>query len=189
MSYDTTTLASLPTRRHQENWWMLREGEKSRIHSAHGAYDFTLPTDSSSQVAIQHPTYHHDFDQDGATHSTIQVHRASPTELYFTVQDGKTNPTFTLKHSEGNRWSVETKQPNLNKQAAVPLIPLAIGGMLGYNAMGRMANTGASLGNAALNLGKFMLPKPGTQSYSPYRINPRGNLAKPQNFLSSLIRS
>jgi hypothetical protein len=41
-----------------------------------------------------------------------QVHRSSPGSIYFTFQDGYQRPTFTVRHSGGNRWQVTPNAPN-----------------------------------------------------------------------------
>lgn len=51
---------------------------------------------------------------------TAQVHRSDPGSIYFTLQAGKENPTYTLKHVQGNTWKAipkkkkEVKIPNVD---------------------------------------------------------------------------
>ena len=57
-----------------------------------------------------------------------QVHRSDPGSIYFTLQEGKENPTFTFRHSSGSKWVAIPKPRKAKKQmeeeAYVPNINL-----------------------------------------------------------------
>ena len=37
-----------------------------------------------------------------------QVHGSDPSSIYFTIQDGHTNPTYTLRHETDDTWRVQS---------------------------------------------------------------------------------
>ena len=43
------------------------------------------------------------------SHGTAQIHKANPGLIYFTLQDGKKNPTYTFKHVSENQWRAVPK--------------------------------------------------------------------------------
>ena len=45
-----------------------------------------------------------------------QVHRSDPGSMYFTLQEGKENPTYTLRHSGGDKWVAVPKARKAKKQ-------------------------------------------------------------------------
>ena len=47
-----------------------------------------------------------------------QVHRSDPGSMYFTLQEGKENPTYTLRHSGGDKWVAVPKARKAKKQLA-----------------------------------------------------------------------
>lgn len=53
-----------------------------------------------------------------------QVHRSNPGSLYFTLQEGKQNPTYTFRHSGENKWVAIPKSRKAKKQMAEePFVP------------------------------------------------------------------
>lgn len=49
--------------------------------------------------------------EDGATEKGLaQIHRSDPGSIYFTLQDGRTNPTYNLRHTGNNDWHASPKK-------------------------------------------------------------------------------
>jgi hypothetical protein len=48
-----------------------------------------------------------DFYSNATSKGKAQVHSSDPSSIYFTLQDGRKNPTCTLRHVDGDTWSVQ----------------------------------------------------------------------------------
>ncbi len=73
----------------------LPEGEK---------HDADFPVTRMDDLAI------HQLEDEKESSGTAQVHRADPGSIYFTLQDGKQNPTYTMKHIGGKNWKAIPKR-------------------------------------------------------------------------------
>ena len=49
-----------------------------------------------------------------------QVHRSDPGSVYFTLQEGNRNPTYTLRHLGDNKWRAIPKKKKVKEQLAAP---------------------------------------------------------------------
>src|SRR5579859_1518031 len=52
-----------------------------------------------------------------------QVHRSDPGSIYFTVQEGHKNPTYTLKHVGDNKWKAIPKPKKAKDMLKQPMTP------------------------------------------------------------------
>ena len=50
-----------------------------------------------------------------------QVHRADPGSIYFTLQEGTKNPTYTFRHTGDSKWRAIPKKKKVKAQMAAPL--------------------------------------------------------------------
>jgi len=48
-----------------------------------------------------------DFYKNATSKGKAQVHNCDPFRIYFTMQDGKKNPTYTLRHYDDDAWMVK----------------------------------------------------------------------------------
>lgn len=51
-----------------------------------------------------------DLFKDSTGKGKAQVHRADPGSIYFTLQEGTRNPTYTFKHTGGQKWKAIAKK-------------------------------------------------------------------------------
>jgi hypothetical protein len=61
-----------------------------------------------------------DLFKDSTGKGKAQVHRADPGSIYFTLQEGTRNPTYTFKHTGGQRWKAIVKKKKPKAQLAQP---------------------------------------------------------------------
>jgi hypothetical protein len=98
-----------------QSTWHFSLGENF-LHLSDGThiYSFTGKLDLKGATLKKAPDVPiADFYNMATSEGKAQVHRSDLFSIYFTMQDGRTNPTYILRHVEGDTWSV---QPS--KQAA-----------------------------------------------------------------------
>jgi hypothetical protein len=109
-----------------------------------------------------------DLFKDSTSKGKAQVHRSDPGSIYFTLQEGTSNPTYTLKHTGGPKWKAVAKKkkakqalqapayiPNVNVESvkegmlkeAEELLKEGNGGLLGF-----FNQAGGKAVDAAVNL-------------------------------------
>ena len=49
-----------------------------------------------------------------------QVHRSDPGSIYFTLQEGTKNPTYTFRHTGDSKWRAMPKKKKVKQQMAAP---------------------------------------------------------------------
>ncbi|HXB13382.1 MAG TPA: hypothetical protein VNZ45_15450, partial [Bacteroidia bacterium] len=82
----------------------LPEGEKTEDFPAHKVQDVPII----------------DFGKDHTSKGTAQVHRANPGLIYFTMQDGHANPTYTFKHTNSHEWHAIPKKRKVQQFTNAP---------------------------------------------------------------------
>jgi hypothetical protein len=55
-----------------------------------------------------------------------QVHRSDPGSIYFTLQEGRNNPTYTLKHQGDSKWKAIPKPRKVKAQLKETVTPLNV---------------------------------------------------------------
>lgn len=56
-----------------------------------------------------------DFGKDAIQRGIAQVHRSDPGSIYFTMQEGFKNPTYTLRHVSDKNWKAIPKKKPIKK--------------------------------------------------------------------------
>ena len=112
-----------PTLGAQAKWQYARGNDFLRLHDGQKVYAFKLPAGISHDQEFA-ATRESDLDPsmfaNGATEKGLaQVHRADPGSIYFTLQEGRNNPTFTLKHTGDDTWRGSPKK----RKAKEPVVP------------------------------------------------------------------
>ena len=108
---------------HSENQrlWTYSRTPKG-LHLADGQHTYTFQGDLSPEAETmleKHPDVPlPDMYKDSISRGKAQVHRSSPGSIYFTLQEGKRNPTYTLRHSSDNKWVAVPKSTKAKKQMA-----------------------------------------------------------------------
>jgi hypothetical protein len=106
---------TMPTFSHQAKWKFSKGQGHVQLHNPDEkvVYHFATPdglVEHGSSVGFRSSDIEEkDFGKDGTTHNA-QVHRSDPGSVYFTVQDGTKNPTYTLRHVGGAKWHFEAKK-------------------------------------------------------------------------------
>ncbi len=109
---------SMPTFNHQAKWRFSKGNGHVQLHNPDEktVYHFATPdglVEQGSSVGFRSADLDEkEFGKGGTVHNA-QVHRSDPGSVYFTVQDGTKNPTYTLRHVGGQKWHFEAKKQKL----------------------------------------------------------------------------
>lgn len=147
-----------PTQNSQTKWQFSKGDNFLRLHDGQKVYAFHLPTGATEnedfaaerQEDMEPSKFH-----DGATSKGLaQVHRSDPGSIYFTLQEGKNNPTFTLKHTGEKNWRGTPKKRKA-KEVVVPNLDLDAvkQGMLASFDAKKKEKQAGSLGDNIMSLG------------------------------------
>ena len=116
-----------PTLNSQSKWKFSRGDKFLRLHDGQKVYAFSFPSGISHDEefhALREPDHEPTKFEEGSTSKGLaQVHRADPGSIYFTLQEGKQNPTFTLKHTGENNWRGVPKKRKA-KEVVIPNVNL-----------------------------------------------------------------
>jgi len=102
--------STLPTFNQQSKWQYAKYQHALQLHNPVDdvTYHFDLPEgqkdDDKFTAFRSSDKTKEDFGKDADKKGLAQVHRSAPDELYFTMQEGTKNPTYTFKHHEGQTW-------------------------------------------------------------------------------------
>jgi hypothetical protein len=90
----------------QTKWQFARVGEHLQLHDGNHLYCFHLPEgDQEHDFPVRKIVQEaHKFGDNADKRGSAQIHRADPGSIYFTLQDGHNNPTYTFKHITGEQW-------------------------------------------------------------------------------------
>lgn len=116
--FTANTGSIFPTSESQTKWKYARKGGKLQLHDGNTIHQFSFNEDEKGDqdfpmTKIEDASYF-DFGKEMETTGTAQVHRSNPGHLYVTLHDGKTNPTFNIKHVNEMTWRAS---PKLKKKA------------------------------------------------------------------------
>lgn len=110
----------IPTIDSQRLWQFSRTPDAIHLSDNGQTYSFKGMLDPDKETALEKlpdvplpDMYNHSVSKGKA-----QVHRGNPGSLYFTLQEGKSNPTYTFRHSSENRWVAIPKSRKAKKQLA-----------------------------------------------------------------------
>lgn len=102
--------------------WQFSRGQKHlHLHDGQQTYSFggdlgEEDTDLEKLPDVPLP----DLFKDSVSKGKAQVHRADPGSVYFTLQEGTKNPTYTLRHLGDNKWRAIPKKRKAKDQLAAP---------------------------------------------------------------------
>lgn len=103
-----------PTATSQSKWKFSKGDNFIRLHDGQKVYSFNLPTGLSTEEDFElHQQPDHDpakFEEGATSKGLAQVHRSDPGSVYFTLQEGTSNPTYTFKHVQENKWKGTPKK-------------------------------------------------------------------------------
>lgn len=174
-----------PNNTSQKMWQFAKSHDHINFSDGMNTYSFKghLNADGTSYIEKVPSVPLPDMFSNSETKGKAQVHRSSPGSIYFTLQEGKDNPTYTFRHSSADKWVAipkarKTKKqmeeepyiPNINvehvkagmEEALKEYIKEASGGLQGFfkEALGPIAQGLANLPvNAALEPGRLGGPE------------------------------
>lgn len=96
----------------QTKWEFARKDDHLHLNDGTHVYCFHLPDGEKEHdfpITKLDDVCFSEFNNSDATKGTIQVHRSDPGSIYFTMQDGHKNPTYTFKHVGGAQWRATPK--------------------------------------------------------------------------------
>ena len=106
--------ALFPNITSQAKWKYARTPTGLRITDSHNVWHFEhggkesdendFPLTRGKDISV------HDFESGAVSKGLAQVHRADPGSIYFTIQEGTKNPTYTFKHEGGDNWRAIPKK-------------------------------------------------------------------------------
>lgn len=152
----------LPTLGAQARWACHKHENKLSLHDGRVIHTYELPEkynpEESFIVKKVDDMPMHLFPENT---SAAQVHYSSPVSLYFTLQDGKHNPTYKFKYVQDNTWHAipKTKKAiKIDKKAFEEGLLSKTGNLLQFSADHPIATGMAGVGlGAAYDIGKRSL--------------------------------
>lgn len=108
-----------PTASTQAKWQYAKGPGTIQLHDGNTIHQFNYETDDHSQdfpVLKTEDISYFDFGKGMSSKGVAQVHRSDPGHIYVTLQDGKSNPTYTFKHLSEHNWRASPK-PKKEKKA------------------------------------------------------------------------
>lgn len=108
----------------QVKWQYAKTPTHIHLHDGNVVHAFHMPEgykqDEDFPLEKMPDLALHEFGHDAAHTGSAQIHRADPGSIYFTVQDGHDNPTFTFKHVTGGNWRAmpKVKHHDVTEKAA-----------------------------------------------------------------------
>lgn len=113
VSFDRSNGAMFPFSSTQSKWKFAKSDKHLRLHDGTNVYHFDFP--EGEQETPFRSTRGKDpqsieFEQGAVSKGSAQIHRSDPGSIYFTLQEGYKNPTYTFKHTGGDNWQVFPKQ-------------------------------------------------------------------------------
>lgn len=156
-----------PYRNTQSTWQFHKKDGKLLLNDGMNSYCFDFPGNVQDEHNV---TRHTDINKDeflnGGVKGKAQVHRSDPGSIYFTLQEGYQNPTYTLRHTSKDQWRVSPKKVKKKDQpsTSIPIpdnSPAKLGFELGFlKSSGIDQFLGQGLENG-LNLGQHTAMLPG----------------------------
>jgi len=109
----------LPTMSNQGKWKYVRTKDGLKLSDGNLVYSFngfpeSYPSEDT-QVTRGEDDNLLNFDKDGVSKGTAQIHRSSLDNVYMTLSDGTHNPTFMLQHEHGKNWRYSPSKKFLEK--------------------------------------------------------------------------
>ena len=101
-----------PTTTTQSKWQYARGPGKLQLHDGNTIHQFSFETENHEHdfpaLKTEDVSYF-DFGKGLDAKGVAQVHKSDPGHIYVTLHDGKTNPTYSLKHLSEHNWRATPK--------------------------------------------------------------------------------
>lgn len=103
-----------PTSDTQRKWKFAKYPGQLHLSDDQHTYAFKMPEGEHEEnefpIERMEQTGHESFGKGAIQSGLAQVHRSDPGSIYFTVQEGMKNPTYTFRHIGGNKWKAIPKK-------------------------------------------------------------------------------
>lgn len=124
--FDQTHQGAMFPMIHSQQMWKYHRGPNYlRLYDNNVGYHFDTVSDHDGDLELKRKSDvgHHEYDKSTeGSKGRAQVHRGDPSGLYFTMQEGTKNPTYTLKHVGGDNWKAILKRKPVKDKPAPPPI-------------------------------------------------------------------
>lgn len=113
----------------QQKWRYAKHDKDIHLSNGQNVYSFNAPEGENPEheFPLQRTSSKsiHDFDQNATAKGLAQVHRADPGHIYFTLQEGKDNPTYTFRHVTADKWKgiPKAKKKKNVVDGVIPAVP------------------------------------------------------------------
>jgi hypothetical protein len=101
-----------------QKMWQFSRGEK-HLHLSDGEHTYSFHgdlADEDTELEKMPDVPLPDLFKDSKTKGKAQVHRADPGSIYFTLQEGTRNPTYTFRHVGNSKWKAIPKKRKVKEQ-------------------------------------------------------------------------
>ena len=105
--------------------WHYSKGD-DHIHFSDGTHTYSfkgkldeVDTDLEKIPDVPFP----DLFTDSKSRGKAQVHRSDPGSIYFTLQEGRANPTYTFRHMGDSKWKAIPKARKVKAVLKQPVTP------------------------------------------------------------------
>ncbi len=103
-----------PTVATQQKWKFAKGDKFIRLSDGNQVYHFNMPEgeaeESDFPLVRGQDLGFHQLEADSKSKGLAQVHRSDPGSIYFTMQEGYRNPTYTFRHVGGDNWKAIPKK-------------------------------------------------------------------------------
>ena len=116
-----------PTSNAQSKWRFARHPSEIHLADHNNVYAFKTPSGESEEEAFPLERFEgpaiSEFGKGALQSGLAQVHRSDPGSIYFTLQEGTKNPTYTFRHVGGQKWQAVPKKRIAKKPSQVVHTP------------------------------------------------------------------
>ena len=102
----------------RQQMWQFARGQK-HLHLTDGTHTFSFAgdlADEDTEVDKIPDVPLPDLFKDSVSKGKAQVHRSDPGSIYFTLQEGTRNPTYTFRHIGDSKWKAIPKKKKVKQQ-------------------------------------------------------------------------
>jgi hypothetical protein len=105
-----------------QKMWQFARGPK-HLHLSDGTHTYSFKgdmKDEDTELEKDTDVPLPDMFTNATSKGRAQVHRSDPGSIYFTLQEGTQNPTYTLRHQTESKWKAIPKKRTVKKQMSEP---------------------------------------------------------------------
>jgi hypothetical protein len=123
-----------PTHDRQQKWRFAKAQREIRLSNGQHVFVFTAPDGFSetNEFLLKRVTDSNitprNFEEGMLSKGLAQVHRSDPGSIYFTLQEGYKNPTFTFRHVGDVNWRAVPKKQKPKSATIGQTRPVTVGG-------------------------------------------------------------